>query len=499
MFRGTPARRVDQRRIREQLVRGLGDERGGEEGHLVGARGRGRVAEQDRMAGRALRGDREVGVDRRADPAHVGHVGRAGVRVVALVLDPVGGHVGPEALGQDRVVAHRRGPAREGHLDGRVGRERGRLAQRPEVARIVCVVGLVVATDHEPGRRPVRDDVGGRPALADDPVDASGRSRSCWRHRPTETEEHDQRVEGVLAPPRDRTRRATGSPWKTTSTSSDASGWLSTWFRSHGWYSSAASSPSNRPSSIMICLAAAPLLGRRAEEDDLAGQLVGDRREGDGGADTRTRPSCCGRSRGRGRAARRTRRGSRSAARRRRVRRAGRARIAVERLPAGCSTAYPWRASASATQAAAWCSSKAGSGSAWIRCDSSMISSRAASTAAASRALASTWGSAGGVAVSDDNGRSRLGMVDAASLAPVPRRSAGRCSVCRQRSAERVAFGDERERDHEQRDRQLEEPLEAQHDEDRDDDARPRRLAGSRASSRRGRRSADAGRTRSAR
>ena len=32
-------------------------------------------------------------------------------------------------------------------------------------------------------------------------------------------------------------------------------------------------------------LAAPPLLGRRAEEDDLAGQLVGDRREGDGGAD----------------------------------------------------------------------------------------------------------------------------------------------------------------------------------------------------------------------
>ena len=34
-------------------------------------------------------------------------------------------------------------------------------------------------------------------------------------------------------------------------------------------------------------LAAAPLLGGRAEEDDLAGQLVGHRREGDRGADTR--------------------------------------------------------------------------------------------------------------------------------------------------------------------------------------------------------------------
>ena len=34
-------------------------------------------------------------------------------------------------------------------------------------------------------------------------------------------------------------------------------------------------------------LAAATLLGRRPEEDDLAGQLVGDRREGDRGADAR--------------------------------------------------------------------------------------------------------------------------------------------------------------------------------------------------------------------
>ena len=72
-----------------------------------------------------------------------------------------------------------------------------------------------------------------------------------------------------------------------------------------------------------------------------------------------------------------------------------RPRTAVARLPAGCSTAYPWRATASATQAAARTSSKAGSGFAWIRCERSRISSRAASTAAAARALTSAKGSAG--------------------------------------------------------------------------------------------------------
>ena len=44
------------------------------------------------------------------------------------------------------------------------------------------------------------------------------------------------------------------SPWKITSTSSDASGCDSTWLRSHGWNISAASIPANRPSSIIHCL-----------------------------------------------------------------------------------------------------------------------------------------------------------------------------------------------------------------------------------------------------
>src|SRR5918998_139949 len=56
---------------------------------------------------------------------------------------------------------------------------------------------------------------------------------------------------------------------------------------------------------------------------------------------------------------------------------------------------------ASATHAAAWRSSNAGSGLAWIRWERSMISSRAASTAAARRAFASENGSAGRAAANE--------------------------------------------------------------------------------------------------
>ena len=107
------------------------------------------------------------------------------------------------------------------------------------------------------------------------------------------------------------------SPWKTTSTSSDASGQLSTWFRSHGWYMQRRVEALEQAVVDHIGLAAPPLLGRRPEEDDLARELVGDRGQRDRGARRPTPPSCCGRSRGRGPAARRTRRGSRCAARRR--------------------------------------------------------------------------------------------------------------------------------------------------------------------------------------
>ena len=59
-------------------------------------------------------------------------------------------------------------------------------------------------------------------------------------------------------------------------------------------------------------------------------------------------------------------------------------------------------------------------------------------------------------------------------------------------------LGDDDEGDDEQRDRQLEESLEAQDDEDGDDEADPGRRGGWRAASRPGRRSGDGGRRRSA-
>ena len=142
------------------------------------------------------------GMDRRADPAHVAHVGRAGVRVVALVRDAVGRHVGPEPLGQDRVVAHRPWPGRRTSP-----RRSCRWPARPprtvtrKRSRIGLVVGLVVAPDHEPGRRPVRDDVRRRAALADDAVDPGGRAE-LLAPQADRGEQQDHRVEGVLAAPR---------------------------------------------------------------------------------------------------------------------------------------------------------------------------------------------------------------------------------------------------------------------------------------------------------
>ena len=123
-------------------------------------------------------------------------------------------------------------------------------------------------------------------------------------------------------------------------------------------------------------LAAAPLLGRRAEEHDLARQLIGDRGERDRGPDARCGhrvvPAAVAQARqgvvlgqdpdpGSGPAAPAAPDG------------ADRGR----RLPAGCSTANPCRARASATQPAALTSSNAGSGFPWIRWDRSRISGRA--------------------------------------------------------------------------------------------------------------------------
>ena len=151
-------------------------------------------------------------------------------------------------------------------------------------------------------------------------------------------------------------------------------------------------------------LAASPFLGRRPEEHDLARAARRRPRPGRSRRRPRTRPSCCGRSRGRDPAARRTRRGSRSAGRRRRGRRGASPGPPSPGCPPGARPRTRARARTSATQVAAWCSSNAGSGLAWIRCDRSRISSRAPSTAAAIRVLRSTCGSAGRTAVRSGTG-----------------------------------------------------------------------------------------------
>ena len=76
---------------------------------------------------------------------------------------------------------------------------------------------------------------------------------SCWRHRPTEL---NSRIiaSSAFLPFHGSEAAWACRPWNTTSTSSDASGWLSTWLRSQGWNSRAASIPSKRPSSIMMAL-----------------------------------------------------------------------------------------------------------------------------------------------------------------------------------------------------------------------------------------------------
>ena len=175
---------------------------------------------------------------------------------------------------------------------------------------------------------------------------------SCWRHSPTELKSRIIASSAFL-PVHGSDDACAWRPWNTTSTSSDASGWLSTWLRSHGWYSSAASRPSNRPSSIIVCLPLPRSSAGRAEEHDLAGQLVGDGRQGDRRADTRRGHRVV--------AAAVTEPGQRVVLGEDPDPRSVAAATAALRgpdrgrrgCPAGASTSKPWARSASATQAAA--------------------------------------------------------------------------------------------------------------------------------------------------
>src|SRR5439155_25574025 len=144
-----------------------------------------------------------------------------------------------------------------------------------------------------------------------------------------------------------------------------------------------------------------------------------------------------------------------------------RPRTAVDRLPAGCSTSNPWRATASATQPAAWCSSNARSGCAWIRWLSSRISALASCTAPARRRFASVNGSAGR-AVGSNGVIALLSWSGRASRVNVRGYGSLGSSFCRQR---RLGDGDQCE--DEQGDRELERALQPQDDEHGDDDGHP--------------------------
>ena len=169
--------------------------------------------------------------------------------------------------------------------DRRAGRQGGRLAQLSEPGLHRLVVGLVRGSEHEPGPGPVRDDVRGGPALLDDPVDA-GRRAELLPPQPDRAEQQDHRVERVLAPPRIGRRVGLEA-------------------REHDLDVLGGQRPAVDVGPIAgvvqqggveaveqavldhRLLAAAAFLGRAAEEDDLARQLVGDRRQGDRRADAR--------------------------------------------------------------------------------------------------------------------------------------------------------------------------------------------------------------------
>ena len=207
-------------------------------------------------------------------------------------------------------------------------------------------------------------------------------------------------------------------------------------------------------------LAAAALFRGRAQEDDLAGQLVRHRRKGDRGAHARcghrvvatamAEPGQCvvlGEDPDPGpsppRPPRRT------------------ARTAVARLPAGCSTSKPCCGGlGDPRRRVVLLVGRLGVSVDPVRQLEDLVAGRldgGSQTATSCRCGARP----GVVAVSDGNGRSRLGMVDGASQPPRPPVRRAVAASCGQRSAERVDFGDQREGDDEQRDRQSSTPCTA--------------------------------------
>ena len=152
-------------------------------------------------------------------------------------------------------------------------------AQVAEALAHDLVLGLVVAADHEPGGGTVRDDVGRCPAVADDAVDAGGRPE-LLAPQADRGEQHDQRVERVLAQP----RVGCGMGLQPGEDHLDVlrGERVALHVRAIARVvEQRRVDPLEQPVVDHELLAAAPFLGGRAEEDDLARQVVGDGGQGD--------------------------------------------------------------------------------------------------------------------------------------------------------------------------------------------------------------------------
>ena len=137
-------------------------------------------------------------MDRRADPADVAHVGRCRRGVDARSTIPCAAMFARNRSARRRCSSSssRRPRTRPRRSCRSRARRASHIARKR--SRIDLVVRLVGAAEHEPADGAVRDDVRGRAALEDDPVDARV-GWSCWRHRPIEVNSSDQRIERVLA------------------------------------------------------------------------------------------------------------------------------------------------------------------------------------------------------------------------------------------------------------------------------------------------------------
>ena len=178
----------------------------------VGAWPRGGVAELERVPGGRPVGDRELRVDRRDDLARRWPCRSSPTR------DPCPGRRTPAA---SAFATHRSASVRLWFIvvappeNSTSTSTSEALAAASHIAMnrrfIDLVVGLVGAADHEPGPRPVRDDVRGRAALLDDPVDPAV-GRQLLAPQADRDEQRDHRVERVPARSTGPTRRGRRSP-----------------------------------------------------------------------------------------------------------------------------------------------------------------------------------------------------------------------------------------------------------------------------------------------